>query len=104
MRVGCGCRSSLVENLLTVAPDIRAQLLGILFTISSTHVSAFFQANAIVMKVQSNLAASEKFFVDEQTRQSMVSLLYWLTLLTGSFVDMYRFVYLANKVTSNISD
>lgn len=25
------------------------------------------------MKIQSNLAASEKFFVEEQTRQSMVS-------------------------------
>jgi hypothetical protein len=33
----------------------------------------FRQANAIIMKVQSNLAASEKFFVEEQTRQSMVS-------------------------------
>ncbi|CAB3980326.1 Hypothetical predicted protein [Paramuricea clavata] len=30
------------------------------------------EANAIIMKVQSNLAASEKFFVEEQTRQSMV--------------------------------
>ena len=33
----------------------------------------FCQANAIIMKVQSNLAASEKFFVEEQTRQSLVS-------------------------------
>ena len=36
-------------------------------------VFMFRQANAIIMKVQSNLAASEKFFVEEQTRQSMVS-------------------------------
>ena len=37
------------------------------------HRTSSLQANAIITKVQSNLAASEKFFVEEQTRQSMVS-------------------------------
>ena len=33
------------------------------------------------MKVQSNLAASETFFVEEQTRQSLVSFTYYLVIL-----------------------